>query len=338
MALDKIITLMRAAIEAEMQKIIENSIPPEYRGMQPLLTYHMGWEGEGAGLEAQGKRIRPLIVVLCTASIDKDWQKALPSAAAVELIHNFSLIHDDIQDRSELRRGRPTVWVKWGVPQAINAGDLMFTLSHTAILQTCKTVSLAAGIKSAEVLNHTCIQLTGGQYLDMRYETQVEVSPEAYWPMVSGKTAALIECCAVLGGIAGGADEQHLLAFAEFGSNLGLAFQVLDDWLGIWGNAALIGKSTDSDLVSGKKSLPVLYGLSKKGAFYQRWLQGNISQQEAHQLAEMLADEGAQEYTRKVADELNSKALDALSRVACEKNDACEALNKLAYELLNREQ
>jgi len=338
MGLDKIILTMLPAIESEMQRILMDSIPDDYQGMTPLLAYHLGWEGEGAGQEAQGKRIRPLIVLLCAATVGGEWHYALPAAAAVELMHNFSLIHDDIQDKSEIRRGRPTVWVKWGVPQAINAGDLMYTLAQTAILQMCQTVSLQAGLRSAEILNKTCIRLTGGQHLDMTYESQFEVTLDAYWPMIGGKTAALLECSAVLGGIAARASEEKLNAFLEFGQNLGLAFQVLDDWLGIWGNAVLIGKSTESDLVSGKKTLPVLFGLAKKGLFYNRWKKGNILPQEAHGLAELLAQEGAQEYTRKIADQLTSKALDALSLAACESNEACAALKQLAYELLNREQ
>jgi len=338
MGSDKIILTMLPAIESEMQRILADSIPNEYKGMTPLLAYHLGWEGERAGQEAQGKRIRPLIVLLCAATVGGEWRHALPAAAAVELVHNFSLIHDDIQDKSEIRRGRPTVWVKWGVAKAINAGDLMFTLAQTAILQMCQTVSLQAALRSAEILNRTCIRLTGGQHLDMAYESQSEVTLDAYWPMIDGKTAALLQCSAVLGGIAAKASEEKLIAFSKFGKNLGLAFQVLDDLLGIWGNAGLIGKSTESDLVSGKKTLPVLFGLAKKGLFYNRWTQGHILPQEAHVLAELLAQEGARDYTRKIADDLTSKALDALSLAACESNEACTALKQLAHELLNREQ
>jgi len=329
---------MRNAVEGELQKIIVDSIPPEYREMSPLMTYHLGWDGEGAGPEAQGKRIRPLIVLLCAASVAGEWRQALPAAAAVELLHNFSLIHDDIQDKSEIRRGRPAVWVKWGVAQAINAGDLMFTLAQTAIVKMCETVSLEVGLRSAELLNQTSIRLTGGQHLDMTYETRPDLPLEAYWPMIEGKTAALLECCAILGGLSCEVEEVKLIAFRDFGRNLGLAFQVLDDWLGIWGNAALIGKSTESDLISGKKTLPVLYGLSRKGAFYQRWSRGNIQLEEAHTLAELLAQEGAKDYTHTIADQLTAKALEALGAAACDVSEACNALTQLTYELLNREQ
>jgi geranylgeranyl diphosphate synthase type I len=338
MELERVSGYLRPAIEIELQRIINDFIPPEYTGTRPLLTYHLGWEGDGAGIEAQGKRVRPLLVLLCAASVGGQWQKALPAAAAVELVHNFSLIHDDIQDQSEIRRGRATVWVKWGIPQAINAGDLMFTLAQTAVLGMSQTVSPQIGLRSADMLNKTCIRLTGGQYLDMKYEKQGEVTLDEYWPMIEGKTASLLECSAVLGGLAGQVEEGQLNSFWEFGRNLGLAFQVQDDWLGIWGDAIQTGKSTESDLVSRKKTLPVLFGLSQKGQFYQRWMKGKIASDEAHELAVLLKEEGAQQYTQMIADQLTKKALDALSLAVYEKSEACIALNQLALELMNRKQ
>lgn len=336
--LEKATQTLLPALEVELRNIVKESIPAGYIGMLPMLTYHLGWEGEGSGAEAQGKRIRPLLVLLCAAATGTDWHKALPAAAAVELLHNFSLIHDDIQDQSKLRRGRPTVWVKWGVPLAINAGDLLFTLAQMSILKMCRTVSLPVGLRSAEILNKTCIKLTGGQHLDLSYESRSDVKIEAYWPMIEGKTAALIDCCAVLGGLAGQVDENRLVAFSEFGRKLGLAFQVLDDWLGIWGNAALLGKSNESDLVSGKKSLPVLFGLERKGQFYHRWLKGPITPAEVQSVARLLSEEGAQQYMRETADSLTGESLKALSVAAPELNEASLALKQLAHQLLGREQ
>ncbi len=325
-------------VEDELHSIVHTSIPPEYSGMVEILSYHLGWEGEGSGVEAQGKRIRPLLVLLCASATGTDWHKALPAAAAVELVHNFSLIHDDIQDQSRLRRGRPAVWVKWGVPLAINAGDLMYTLAQTSILRMSETVSMDVGLRSAARLSQTCVKLTGGQHLDLTYESQPLVKLDAYWPMIAGKTAALIECCAALGGLAGQVDEKSLIAFSEFGHNLGLAFQVVDDWLGIWGNEAIIGKSNASDLVSGKKSLPVLYGLERKGLFYRRWTEGPIAPGEAKDIARLLSDEGAEQYTRQTADALTARSLKTLAMAVIEANDASLALELLAKQLLTRNQ
>src|SRR5574339_456961 len=121
-------------IELELQRQVARLDNPRTKAFHEMLTYHMGWTGEDAGPAATGKRIRPLMVLLCAASCGADWQSALPAAAAVELVHNFSLVHDDIQDNSEKRRGRPTSWVKVGAPMAINVGDALFVMSNQAII------------------------------------------------------------------------------------------------------------------------------------------------------------------------------------------------------------
>src|SRR4030067_283120 len=141
-----------------------------------MVAYHLGWEGDGAGSDARGKRIRPLLVVLACAAAGGDWGKALPAAAAVELVHNFSLIHDDIQDNSPLRRGRTTVWKHWGIPQAINAGDAMLTLAHLSALRLANTISAEVAIQAATIFQQACLQLTKGQYLDLSYENRRPLS------------------------------------------------------------------------------------------------------------------------------------------------------------------
>jgi len=133
MNLKQHIEVMLPAIEKELQKQVSRLDADNTRHFHEMLTYHMGWTGEGAGREATGKRIRPLIVLLATASTGADWQPSLPAAAAVELVHNFSLVHDDVQDNSEKRRGRPTVWTKWGLPMAINVGDALFVIANQAV-------------------------------------------------------------------------------------------------------------------------------------------------------------------------------------------------------------
>ena len=328
--------MMRPEIEISMQEMLDGYLLPEYSDLKKMLAYHLGWEGEGAGLKAQGKRIRPLLVLISAESAGGQWRKALPAAAAVELLHNFSLIHDDVQDRGEMRRGRPTVWTIWGDAQAINAGDLMFTLSNLAVLKLGEVLSPRVALESARIFNETCVQLTKGQYLDMAYEKAQDLTMEAYWPMVSGKTAALLACCAELGAVTAGADAVRRSIYRRFAYNLGLAFQVWDDWLGVWGDAAVVGKSTDSDLVAGKKSLPILYGLSIKGAFFQRWMRGPILPAEVPELAELLAKEGAKDFTLQEADRLTGEALEALGQIG-DDNHATLVLNELANLLLNRE-
>src|SRR5512140_3708111 len=274
---DQLLKIVLPAIEAELQRQISRIAEARTQPFHEMLTYHMGWTGEGAGPEAAGKRIRPLLVLLTAASCESDrsssttWQSALPAAAAVELVHNFSLVHDDIQDNSPKRRGRDTLWTKWGAPMAINAGDALFVMSNQAIIDLKENYPAEIVVKAAELLHNTCLELTRGQFLDMSYEKTNEPAVEDYWPMIAGKTAALLSACCHIGSLLGGADDSRQDAYRSFGHYLGLAFQVQDDILGIWGNEAVTGKSAAGDLVEGKNSLPVLAGLSRKGKFAARW-------------------------------------------------------------------
>jgi geranylgeranyl diphosphate synthase type I len=324
------------AIESELQRQVARLDEPRTRPFYEMLTYHMGWTGEGAGMDAQGKRIRPRLVLLTAASCNADWQSALPAAAAVELIHNFSLVHDDIQDKSDLRRGRPTVWRKWGEAHAINAGDALFILAHLALSELRDRFTAEVALKAEAVIDRACLDLTRGQYLDMSYESQSSLTIKDYWPMVAGKTAALLSACTQVGAILGNADESTQEAYRDFGHYLGLAFQVHDDYLGIWGDSALTGKSTDSDLLTGKKSLPVLYGLGKDGPFAQRRAEGPVSAEEVPTLAEQLAREGAKAFTQETADQMTDLALQSL-RQANPQAEAGEELFELANLLLNRQ-
>jgi geranylgeranyl diphosphate synthase type I len=324
------------AIEAELKRQVARLDESRTRPFHEMLTYHMGWTGEGSGPETQGKRIRPLLVLLTCAACNADWKSALPAAAAVELVHNFSLVHDDIQDNSDKRRGRDTVWVKWGMPQGVNTGDALFVLSNQAMLDLSPTHPVEIVVKAAKILHDTCLDLTRGQYLDMSYEQSANLTIEDYWAMVRGKTAALLAACCALGSLLSDVDKAVQENYRDFGHYLGLAFQVQDDLLGIWGSSALTGKSVESDLVSGKKSLPVLFGIGKEGPFARRWTDGPVHPEEVNGLAEQLAAEGARLYTQEIADQMTDLALQSL-RMANPQGEAGEALFELANKLLTRE-
>jgi geranylgeranyl diphosphate synthase type I len=323
-------------LERELQEIVAWVDGDEFNQLHSMLAYHMGWQGESAGPKTSGKRIRPLLLSFTCEAAGREWQTALPAAAAVELVHNFSLIHDDIEDNSPLRRGRPTVWAKWGIAQALNAGDAMFTLAHQSILRLEKTTSAQITLKAARILQETCLKLTQGQFLDISYEKRTDLNIEDYWPMVRGKTAALLAACTELGALVAGVSEEQQASYRQFGHELGMAFQVQDDLLGVWGDAALTGKSAESDLLTGKKSLPVLFGLSLEGAFARRWRSGAIQASEVPELARKLESEGARAYTEKTTDQLTRQALDHL-RAAHPQGEAGEALVELANRLLNRQ-
>ncbi|MDD5370719.1 MAG: polyprenyl synthetase family protein [Anaerolineaceae bacterium] len=335
MVLETYLSEMLPAVEDELRRVLDRAVSADMPELREMLAYHLGWAGENAGAESRGKRIRPLVVLMCCIAAGGDWRKALPAAAAVELLHNFSLIHDDIQDQSPLRRGRPAVWVRWGIPQAINAGDTMYTMAYLAVACLSETTTLPLAFQALGLLQQACLSLTAGQYLDIDYESRLEIGIKDYWPMVTGKTAALLAACAELGSLVAGANESTQTAFQQFGQYLGLAFQVQDDYLGLWGDSALTGKSAESDLVSGKKTLPVLYGLSLGGEFARRWSAGKILPEEASSIAAMLAREGALEYTRETTNRLTQLALEALQIATCDTHGA-DALVELARQLMIR--
>ncbi|HSQ25485.1 MAG TPA: polyprenyl synthetase family protein [Anaerolineales bacterium] len=336
MSLDYFSDLLLPAIEDELKQVVITTNQPGMEELYSMLAYHMGWEGEKGKPETRGKRIRPLMVLLCCAAAGADWKNALPAAAGIELLHNFSLIHDDIQDQSHLRRGRETVWKIWGVAQAINAGDTMFVLAHQSMLGLAKSVSETVALKAMNSFTRACLYLTQGQYLDLSYEKRSDLTLTDYWPMVSGKTAALLSCSTEIGSITAQVHSDVSECYRNFGFNLGLAFQALDDMLGIWGDAVLTGKSANSDLMTGKNSLPVLYGMSLKGPFARRWELGDIRPDEVKGLADQLEAEGARDFTQQTASELTDKALQCLED-AQPSGVTGEALRILSRKLLRRE-
>jgi geranylgeranyl diphosphate synthase type I len=328
---------MLPEIEKELQSQVKRLAEPRTQPFHEMLTYHMGWTGAGAGPEATGKRIRPLILLLATASYGTDWHSALPAAAAVELVHNFSLVHDDVQDNSDKRRGRPTVWAKWGVPMAINAGDALFVLSNQAITDLIKSHPASTVVRAASILHDTCLDLTRGQFMDMSYEERNDLTIENYWPMIGGKTSALLAACAQIGALLGNASVESQQNYRQFGYHLGLAFQIQDDILGIWGDEAVTGKSAASDLIEGKNSLPVLYALGKGGKFAARWKQGPLQTDEVKSAAVLLEKEGARDYADEMSHNETNKALSFLEE-ANPPGSAGDAILELANKLLKRDQ
>ncbi len=337
MNLKQHIEIMLPEIEQELQSQVQRLDAQRTLPFHEMLTYHMGWTGEGAGKEATGKRIRPLMVLLAAASTGAEWKNALPAAAAVEMVHNFSLVHDDVQDNSDKRRGRFTVWKKWGVPMAINVGDAMFVIANQAVMDLIKTHQALTVVRAATILNDTCLDLTRGQYLDMSYEERTDLSLEDYWPMIGGKTSALLSACTHIGALLGNTNEEEQEAYRQFGYHLGLAFQVQDDILGIWGDEAVTGKSAASDLVEGKNSLPVLYALGKQGKFAERWNQGPITVDEVKTVAALLEKEGGRAYAEEMSEKETQKALGFLES-ANPRGAAGESMLELANMLLKRKQ
>ena len=230
--------------------------------LSDMMRHHLGWEN--GALTKGGKYLRPTLALVTTEACGGDWNAAIPAAVGLELLHNFSLIHDDIQDESSFRRNRPTVWNQWGASQAINAGDAMHALSQLVVLRMTEDGAPPQGVLHAvRLLDETCLALCEGQTADIEFEARVNVTVADYKNMIGNKSAEAFRCALEIGCMfaTGSAEQSKLLG--EAGFEMGIAFQIHDDVLDIWGGS-VIGKETALDIRDGKKSLPVVYGLSRE--------------------------------------------------------------------------
>ncbi len=326
------------ALEKELRQAAapQSDSPPLLYGM---LHYHLGWvDAEfNPELSNAGKRLRPIFMLLVCEGQQWDWRQALPAAAAVELLHNFSLIHDDIEDRDTLRRGRATLWSLWGEAQAINAGDTLFSLAYRALGRLCETDLNAAQILHIQQrFTDTTIQLTEGQCMDIAFETTDAVDEATYLQMVSGKTAALASLACETGGLIADAPTNQTTALREFGYNLGMSFQMQDDLLGLWGDPDRTGKPVGADLRQRKKTLPILHGLAHSQALRTLLQRSNLDDAAIREAQTLLEAAGSRAYTEQQAEAYHQKALGALEQ-SKGTGEAQEALYALTQRLLNRD-
>ncbi|MEO8610598.1 MAG: polyprenyl synthetase family protein [Chloroflexota bacterium] len=326
-----------AELDHTLRQVVQ-TVPEPAPGFAVMLRYAMGWVDEHNQPYNQptGKRIRPLLLLLCTEAAGGSWQTALPAAAAVELLHNFSLIHDDIQDDSPTRHGRPTVWKVWGQANAINAGDALFTLAYSALESLSKgQVSAKTVIKVWRIFNTTALELTRGQHLDMRFEHQESVLTEDYIWMIQGKSAALLAACAQIGALVASNNDELASRYAEFALNLGIAFQIHDDILGIWGDPSVTGKSAATDIISRKKSLPVLFGLSQSETLKSIYQRTKFADKDVHEAIDALDAVNARAYTQESETAYYQRALAALEG-ANPQGKAAKGLMQLVEALFQR--
>lgn len=329
-------------IEREMRQVIDHlrgAHGQRHGVFLTMLNYHLGFVSvDGSPARAStGKRIRPMLTLLCCEACGGRVEDALPAAAAIELLHNFSLIHDDIEDRDELRRGRPTLWKIWGEAKAINAGDAMFALAHIALENALERGAPAERVlRALRVFDETCLALTLGQHMDIEFEQRADVTAADYLAMIEGKTAALIRAACEIGAIMAGAADEPIARLGEFGRWLGIAFQLQDDVLGIWGNPALTGKQ-DSDLAHGKKTLPVLHAADQDQQVRERYLRRRPTDPvELAEIRALIEARGGRAYAEQAARDAHSQSLAALD-AAQVNNPAGLMLRALAESLLGRE-
>ena len=251
-----------------LEGALSDAVPPqEDHPVNTLLRYHLGWsdrQGNPSPTPAsQGKALRPTLCMFACDALHGEPRLAAPAAASLELIHNFSLVHDDIQDRGYERRHQPTVWAVWGTAPALVAGDAMQSLGDFTSTGFEDSVPAATAVRVSGLLTESYLEMIEGQCRDLQFEQRETIATDEYLDMIALKTGALIRSSLVIGATVATDDADVIEGIARFGRAIGRLFQIRDDYLGIWGDDAITGKSTDSDIVQRKKSYPIVYAFQE---------------------------------------------------------------------------
>ena len=315
-----VIDRYQPAVMDELHAVLDNRPAPPYT----LMRYHLGWEDEsGSAIEARGgKMLRPALCLLASEAFGGVWEKALPAAAALELLHNFTLIHDDVEDASEQRHGRKTLWSVWGEAQAINTGDGMFALAYATLLRLSERgYDSDRVLRAVQMLDSATLHLCEGQHADILGAGGRRISCTEYLDIIEGKSAELIATSCGMGALLGGASDEEVSALYEYGRQTGLAFQIRDDVLGIWGDVAETGKPASDDLRTGKQSYPVVFALEgaaseKRNALLELLAKDTRNEKEIETARDLLEALGAREESERKALEYADAAIASLDKLA----------------------
>jgi geranylgeranyl diphosphate synthase type I len=327
-------------LEDHLRALLSRQHPQK---LYAMLRYHLGWEDAAGTPDTHvGKRLRPALCLLTCEAVGGDVTKALPIAAAVELVHNFSLVHDDIQDGDRKRHDRDTVWAVWGEPQAINAGDALLSIANLSLAESLDAgLSAETAVRAAGLLAERTLEMVEGQVMDIEFEGRLDVGLEEYVAMISRKTGALFDASLGLGALAGGAPLADVEALGRYGRALGIAFQVRDDMLGVWGAEERTGKPAASDIRRRKKSLPAVFALSRADAGQREELgriygRETVSGEDVERILRLMDALGAQAYCAGVAAEHKDAALRELE-LAGVNGERADELRQTAAFLLDRD-
>ncbi|USX52672.1 family 2 encapsulin nanocompartment cargo protein polyprenyl transferase [Lentzea sp. HUAS12] len=325
----------RSLVLPALRKAVDQ-LPP---AMRTIAEYHHGWRDEYGNpvLENGGKAIRPALVLLAAEAVGGTAGSAVPAAVAVELIHNFSLLHDDVMDRDTTRRHRATAWTVFGVNAAILAGDALQALALDVLAASGHPRTLEA----IRTLNDATVALLEGQAYDLDFETRDDVRVSEVERMSRGKTGALLGASTSLGALYGGGSDEQVEAMRGYGTELGLAFQHVDDLLGIWGDPAVTGKVAQMDLVNRKKSLPVVRALNagvpasaELASLY--FGEHEMNAETLARAADLVDQAGGRAWSQTQADELHTQALVHLGEASPTARAAVE-LGTLAQLVTHRD-
>jgi geranylgeranyl diphosphate synthase type I len=363
-AVSEIVARYSEPVAQEMAAVIDEEVDGE--ALHSALGYHLGWRDTDllplgpSSPPAGGKKVRPTLAILCYQSArasrypgqDVPIAPVLPLAAALELLHNYSLAHDDIEDGDRCRRGRPALWSLCGMPRAINAGDCLHALAFRCLCRLRDRLDDERWGDVVASVAQSSVRLTLGQDEDLCLEADGRVTLPSYLRMIAGKTAALLRCTTYCGALVAmetsvPGREKVLSTYARFGEALGLAFQIGDDVLGIWGVEAETGKPSGSDIRRRKKSLPVVYALLRADpparvrlrALYGDAGPATIDGGEEDFVRDVLEASGAREFAKAQAahhSRLALEALDTLAAGTASENQYLTELRQVASYMANR--
>ena len=305
-----------------------------------MLAYAMGWvDVEGAPtLATEGKALRPTLCLLACEATGGATADAMPAAVALELVHNFSLIHDEIQDRDDVRRHRPTLWKVWGERKALVAGNVMRIFADMALWghRDRETALTVAGL-----VTQANLDMIEGQYMDLHFEGRLDITMDDYLAMISRKTGALIRCSLVAGAAAGSGDPAVIEAFQESGKAFGMVFQVRDDYLGVWGVEAATGKPVGADIRRKKNAFPFVYAMSKasgegREALLEIYGQPEVGDGDVAAALDIMERLGARENAQALARYHSERAIEALRGIELT-SEARQDIEEVAHFLLVRD-
>ena len=339
-ALPEVFHRHRPEIGAALRQGLASDPLPLYQ----MLRYSMGWSDvSGNPIAAtEGKALRPTLCLLACEATGTPAEKAMPAAVSLEFIHDFSLIHDEIQDLDDVRHHRPTLWVVWGKAKALVAGNALRTIADQSLHRLLEGgLSVTAALEANSLLTAAYLEMIEGQYLDLHFEGRTDITLPDYMGMIARKTGALIRCSLVIGATVGTHDPAVIEAFRRCGESLGLVFQVRDDLLGVWGDEQATGKPVGADLRRKKNTFPVVYAMSKAtgsdGDTLRRiYGQETVDDMDVATALEIMEGVGARAYAQDLASEHCERAIDALSTVELDPG-AMKDIREVANFLLVRD-
>ena len=306
-----------------------------------MLRYCLGWgDTKGNPIEGEmGKSLRPSLCMFACECAGRSPESVLNAAASIELIHNFSLIHDEIQDLDETRHHRPTLWAVWGKPKALIAGDVLRVIADMAILDQNHFDNYKL-LESMSMLTEACLEMIEGQYMDIHFESKPYIKLDEYMKMISRKTGALIRCSLTMGSLLGGMNKQDVSSFRESGQALGYTFQIRDDILGIWGDSELTGKPVGADIRRKKKSLPILHAITESSGASNKILldifaKDHIEDLEVETVLTIMDETRTYTYSQDLACEYRDRALDAVASTPLDSIQR-DRFSELVYFLAQR--